>query len=1098
MKARHLLRLAIATILGSAATLQAATFVQFQAGTNQFAGAYQSAPTDYSDSKTRTWDLDTVSPLYTSAPPIYGGMNVVNSGTSEGGSYARFHDNSPVSWPNVPEVFLYSVATATTVNNVNMCYLWKRSDFVGITQTNSAAFDSSSVLSVNLTSFGQQPGYNTEQIRFLVQNGSTYYVSEAVKTSGTGTLSLSNFNNNSTAGYRWAPITLSGTSFDIPASLTFAAQAFTDVQSVGWIGRGSAGNANMFAFNSFSATGIYGAMGMAVSQNLDALTYFSSAHPFVDAFKLMSTRWTTHQVASGGPFDTGYGASVPMDANGWPTQVPFTPVGTSTSQMVTNLCFVEVPGIYRLRFSGTGTFSLAVSGSTSWSKKFFAADCAALQTGTDGKYYYDMPSALVLGMSGYGTPNGQVTLQIFESSGANYLRGFELVTPGCTALDYQTNHPFYPPYLSMLAGARTFRLMDWGATNANPLVNWTDRPLPSSRSVSGFTMNGVAIGSPIEWMVKICNEAGTNLWFNIPAHASMTYIQNAAKVIHYGSRADGTPCTSATDPLRVYPGLNPGLKVYIEYSNETWNPGFEQYTYCITSATTLRAQGMPFSTLDGTAGQQYTSYQSANIWQAFYQEWGTSASSSIVRVLGSQMAASIATNRLRAFGIPNLITVPQYPDVVAVAPYIGGSVGNALVTSGSLAGITPAQIIALVNADMVNNVIPNLISIKAVADQYGVYLNAYEGGQHLVGTGSNASNDTLTTDLINANRDPGMGPLYTSYLSLLANMGLVEFTNFKDVGNYSNSGSWGGIQYLGDPAGYKYQAVKTWMQNYPASFIPPRLTVTGSTAVLDADGNGSQSVTISGSNSFDYDGVINSYNWLLSGTNYSGSQISKVLPLGTSTIIATTTNGDGLSTTGSINVMVRPQGSDTLIVQSNFTGTAPGVNKPWTSTSTLSPNLTMGGWTWTQVATAPAYVFGGSFVNDAFTVQISSSGSTATTFDMALSGSQCLSCTVTPVTGHNMDLRGGYLEWTLNCTDSTSAKECALMTSAGGFTAGSQLYTSGTLFVPAATTMGVYLPYTSAYSNITGPFEIRIYFFDNAGSRKQMQLTTFKLTGKVN
>src|SRR5438045_2357137 len=102
MKMSHLSRLAIGAILGAAASLQAATFVQFQASTNQWSGGSQIVQSDYYNSKNRIWYFDMATPLYTSTPPIYGGINVVNTATSEAGSSIGYNDNTPATWPNIP------------------------------------------------------------------------------------------------------------------------------------------------------------------------------------------------------------------------------------------------------------------------------------------------------------------------------------------------------------------------------------------------------------------------------------------------------------------------------------------------------------------------------------------------------------------------------------------------------------------------------------------------------------------------------------------------------------------------------------------------------------------------------------------------------------------------------------------------------------------------------------------------------------------------------------------------------------------------------------------------------------------------------------
>ena len=67
--------------------------------------------------------------------------------------------------------------------------------------------------------------------------------------------------------------------------------------------------------------------------------------------------------------------------------------------------------------------------------------------------------------------------------------------------------------------------------------------------------------------MALANETGKDLYINVPSNVSVSYITNLADLFAYGS--DGvTPYTSVqSDP--VWKPLNPNLKVYIEFSNET-------------------------------------------------------------------------------------------------------------------------------------------------------------------------------------------------------------------------------------------------------------------------------------------------------------------------------------------------------------------------------------------------------------------------------------------------------------------------------------------------------------------------------------------------
>jgi hypothetical protein len=103
-------------------------------------------------------------------------------------------------------------------------------------------------------------------------------------------------------------------------------------------------------------------------------------------------------------------------------------------------------------------------------------------------------------------------------------------------------------------------------------------------------------------------------------------------------------------------------------------------------------------------------------------------------------------------------------------------------------------------------------SQKEVADQYGLKLVAYEGGQHMVGVGGAENNEDLTQLLHAANAHPRMGKIYDEYLAAWTKEGGDLFCNFSSVGRWSKWGSWGVLQYHDDnPAqSPKFMALLRW------------------------------------------------------------------------------------------------------------------------------------------------------------------------------------------------------------------------------------------------------------------------------------------------
>ena len=211
-------------------------------------------------------NFSTTTSMFTEDLSLYGGVNVQSYKTD--GSVATSNITTGViladgsSWPPSPMVLVNSSADggAAYYNNVNSIYLWQKADFE---ESGTISFNSSSKLDVNLTTWYEQKyitGYKSIDIRHIIrqvgQAADTYWISETNATAS-GTFTLTDFNNNSTEGKRWAEIVLTSTDFDIGNkldSVTWVAKDFDDVDAVGWIGEGSKSYGGVFGFDTYSAT----------------------------------------------------------------------------------------------------------------------------------------------------------------------------------------------------------------------------------------------------------------------------------------------------------------------------------------------------------------------------------------------------------------------------------------------------------------------------------------------------------------------------------------------------------------------------------------------------------------------------------------------------------------------------------------------------------------------------------------------------------------------------------------------------------------------------------------------------------------------------
>jgi hypothetical protein len=103
--------------------------------------------------------------------------------------------------------------------------------------------------------------------------------------------------------------------------------------------------------------------------------------------------------------------------------------------------------------------------------------------------------------------------------------------------------------------------------------------------------------------------------------------------------------------------LDPSLKFYLEYSNETWNGTFSQ-------AAWIQRQGiaMGFSSDPTVAGAAYTAWRSVRLFTIFQNVFG--GTNRMIRVIASQAANSWLSDQ--TLGFQNAFVSA---DALAIAPY---------------------------------------------------------------------------------------------------------------------------------------------------------------------------------------------------------------------------------------------------------------------------------------------------------------------------------------------------------------------------------------------------------------------------------------------
>ena len=511
---------------------------------------------------------------------------------------------------------------------------------------------------------------------------------------------------------------------------------------------------------------------IGINLALDGNSYYGSQYPFLDRYKT-SGLW-------GAVAGDGTEKAISLDAHGYPVAVP---TGVARLYSVFNLDPAALPTSDRYVLTYQGTADIRVGE-------------ARIISSLPGKIVFD-----------YVGDNNQASLSIYSISGTDPIHDIHIVREDQLAL-YNAGQTFNPVFLDKSSDWGVLRFMDWEHTNASQLVNWADRPQVADASWGSSV--------PLEIMVRLANEAHTDMWYNIPAHASDDFVQQALTLIR--------------------DTLDPSLKLHLEYSNEVWNFGFEQAHYVramgIALNASLPAGWKGFYGNTEIAGIEYYGYRSAQIAVITDQVFGTSSETRVDNVLATQTAYKGLENYIfDGIRLANLGTPGQLFEEYAITTYFGDALSGhsdadkAIILgwarSGS-AGLDAAfqQITTggLLSDDESLAALRDLEAYQAnVAQTNGLELVAYEGGLHAFATSYASADQAAIVDLLKRIvNDPRIGTLYTQMANDFAQAGGHELVAFNDVGPTSKFGPWGILDNIYQDHSPRYDALKAIQGSYEA------------------------------------------------------------------------------------------------------------------------------------------------------------------------------------------------------------------------------------------------------------------------------------------
>ena len=506
---------------------------------------------------------------------------------------------------------------------------------------------------------------------------------------------------------------------------------------------------------------------MSLGINLSFIDYFSSQQPFASEFKSSSSWFTQSQQT----WNTNEEDLLDLDSNGWIKSLPSAEEGTEYTTAATLLFRGHgsyLPGNYVVLYEGEGEIEY----------KLDATKNEALSTpGRDVIEVAPSQAGIFLGIT-ETDPNGT----------GDYIRDLKVVHEDFESI--VATETFNPEFVDKVQPFDTFRFMNWMETNNSEQEEWADRPKLEDARYTGS-------GAPVEVMVELANQTDTNPWFNMPHLATDEYVENFANY--------------------VKENLEPGLEVYVEYSNEVWNRGFEQARWADEQAQLEWRDG----NLNGNDWYGKRTTEVLEIWDDVFAE----ESEKVIGVVSAQAANIEIGEQILDYNWSDDASLSSDDtgiDALAINPYFGryiGLSGNEAVleswldepevaldnlfqeiTEGGLLPNSP-------EGGALSKAYDDIQAYADLAEQENLPLIAYEGGQSLTALGSMASNEGIVDLFIEANRDPRMGEIYEEYLSEWNNLGGELFLHYSDIRPSSAGGSWGLLESVYQDSSPKYDAL---------------------------------------------------------------------------------------------------------------------------------------------------------------------------------------------------------------------------------------------------------------------------------------------------
>lgn len=481
-----------------------------------------------------------------------------------------------------------------------------------------------------------------------------------------------------------------------------------------------------------------GKSGIRLGTNITDVRDWHSAWPFNNILK-NGRGWLTsnnHYVAGGeNAWNTDLYAEIPKDADGYPLELPYVKAGLEAPQVVKTLWANTrgmKQGVYTVLYDGEGTFRVH----------------------HDAKILTSSPGKLTMEIN---YKENIAVFDILSSKKGNHVRNIRILLPGA-----DEHEVFNPAWTALITNYHAIRCMDFAMTNWSPEKHWRDRAKMSDALWS------TAKGVPYEVMIDLANQLQKDIWINIPHLATDDYIKNMARL--FNDR------------------LDPSLTVYVEYSNEIWNPLFSrrngeigQYAYA--------TQNGPYK--KGDVWYKNIGFNMRHALTVFYKHFKRKAA--VKRVIGGWHYNPWYTQQLID------IVGAENAEVIAGGAYMYFSESGKQYLREHGTKATVAGLLPFIKESNRDTGLPHIRKHFEMAKNTGLELAFYEGGQHFTPTVWGAVEPSNHV-LIDIQLSDAMYEIYLDWLTRIDEMA-VEYAMQPLLNHYvlvaplnAQYGSWGAYQ----------------------------------------------------------------------------------------------------------------------------------------------------------------------------------------------------------------------------------------------------------------------------------------------------------------